>query len=118
MQLTAYDEFQGRRIRRASQGQLLQRRGWDGAVAGVVKAITSRPECWALHLRMTEKRRLAMAAAAMKPRITTLNRVLEFLSPTAETMSRGRADIVVGSVGNSLDSWDVEVIHSLRVLPR
>ena len=44
---------------------------------------------------MTEKRRLEMAAAAMKARITTRKSVRLFLSPTG-TKSRDWADIVVG----------------------
>lgn len=66
---------------------------------------------------MTEKRRLAMATAAMKPRITTLKRALLFLSPTAETMSRAGADIVICGVG-SLWTIGVEVIHELPYLPK
>lgn len=43
---------------------------------------------------MTEKRRLATAAAAIKMRMMTLSRVLVFFALPPERASRGWADIV------------------------
>lgn len=74
-------------------------------------------ECREYHLRMTEKRRLAMAALAMRTRITTRKRVLVFFPPTAETRSRDTADIVVGGVGILWTGCGVEVIYELRLPP-
>lgn len=72
---------------------------------------------WEYHLRMTEKRRLAIAALAMRRRITTRKRVLVFLPPTADTRSRDTADIVVGGVGILWTGCGVEVIYELRLPP-
>lgn len=52
------------------------------------------------HLRMTEKRRLAIAAPAMKARMTTRSRVLVFVVLAPERLSTGWTDIVVADVGS------------------
>lgn len=55
------------------------------------------------HLRMTEKRRLAMAAAAIKPKMMTLRRVLVFCALPPERVSRGWAVIV--ATGGEERQW-------------
>lgn len=73
--------------------------------------------CRRVHLRMTEKRRLEMAAPAMKARITTRKRVRLFLSPT-ETASRDWADMVGGGVGIAWTSVVLRSSASCRTLPK
>ena len=52
-----------------------------------------------VNLRMTEKRRLAMAAAAIRQRMTTRKRALLFSLATPESGSRDLADILAIDVG-------------------
>jgi len=52
---------------------------------------------------MTEKRRLAMAAAAIKPKMMTLRRVLVFCALPPERVSRGWAVIV--ATGGEERQW-------------